>query len=106
MFTAPQQYRLLALARESPAVILSLNASASYVGMGSGAALGGLVLHAASVSALGWVGGVCEVLALGVLVLSTHLHRKRAAGSKPGGSLADEERQGGARPPLDEAVPS
>ena len=69
MFTAPQQHRLLALAPESPSVILSLNASASYVGMGSGAAIGGLVLQAASLPALGWVGGVCEVLALVVLIL-------------------------------------
>jgi MFS transporter, DHA1 family, inner membrane transport protein len=104
MFTAPQQQRLLALAPESPAVILSLNASASYVGMGSGAAIGGLVLHAASMPALGWVGGVCEVLALVVLILSTHLHRRRAGGSKPEVRLADDERQGAARSQLDEAV--
>ena len=106
MFTAPQQQRLLALAPESPAVILSLNASASYLGMGSGAAIGGLVLHVASVSALGWVGGVCELLALVVLLLSSHLHRKRAAGSQPEGSFADDEQQVGASRHSDEAVPS
>lgn len=106
MFTAPQQHRLLALASEAPAVILSLNASATYVGMGSGAAIGGLVLHVASVSALGWVGGLCEIFALALLFLSTHLYRKRAVGSKPGSGLADDERQGGARPPLDEVVRS
>jgi predicted MFS family arabinose efflux permease len=106
MFTAPQQHRLLAMAPESPAVILSLNASASYVGMGSGAAIGGLVLHAASVSALEWVGGLCEVLALVVLVKSTHLHRKGVVGSKPGSNMADDERQGAATLHLDEAVPS
>jgi DHA1 family putative efflux transporter-like MFS transporter len=106
MFTAPQQQRLLALAPESSAVILSLNASASYLGMGSGAAIGGLVLHVASVSALGWVGGVCELLALVVLLLSTHLHRKRAEGSQPEGSFADDEQQVGASRHSDEAVPS
>lgn len=106
MFTAPQQHRLLALAPESPAMILSLNASASYVGMGSGAAIGGLVLHAASLSALGWTGGLCEVLALIVLFLSMLLHRTRATGSKPGSNMADGERQGGATPHPDEAVPS
>ncbi len=106
MFTAPQQHRLLALAPESPAVILSLNASASYIGMGSGAAIGGLVLHAASLSALGWTGGLCEVLALIVLFLSTYLHRTRATGSKPGSNIADDERQGAATPHPDEVVPS
>jgi hypothetical protein len=83
-----------------------LNASASYVGMGGGAAIGGVVLHAASVSALGWIGGVCEVLALVVLALSTHLHRKRIGGSKPGSNMADDERPGRATLQPDEFVPS
>ncbi len=91
MFTAPQQHRLLTMAPQAPGVILSLNTSATYVGMGSGAAIGGLVLHSASVSALGWVGGLCEVIALVVLFLSTQLHSKRALGSKPGSSISDDE---------------
>jgi predicted MFS family arabinose efflux permease len=83
MFIAPQQHRLLAMAPESPSVILSLNASAIYLGIGSGAAAGGFVLHAASLSTLGWVGGWCEVLALGLLFLSTLLPSKRTAESQP-----------------------
>ncbi len=79
MFTAPQQHRLLALTPKTPGVILSLNSSATYIAMGGGAAIGGVVLHFAPVSALGWIGGLCEVIALGVLVLSTHLHRPRIA---------------------------
>jgi hypothetical protein len=55
---------------------------------------------------LGWVGGVCEVLALVVLVKSTHLHRKGVVGSKPGSNMADDERKGAATPHPDEAVPS
>ncbi len=83
MFIAPQQHRLLAMVPESASVILSLNASAIYFGIGSGAAAGGFVLHAASLSTLGWVGGWCEVLALGLLFLSTHLPSKRTAESQP-----------------------
>ncbi len=106
MFTAPQQHRLLAMAPVSPAVILSLNASASYLGMGGGAAIGGLVLRAAPVSALGWVGGLCEALALVVLFLSAHLHRIRMVGSKPGSHIPDEEGRGRATPQPDEVLPS
>ncbi len=83
MFIAPQQHRLLAMAPESSSVILSLNASAIYLGMGGGAAAGGFVLHAASLSTLGWVGGWCQVLALGLLFLSTLLPSKRTAESQP-----------------------
>jgi MFS transporter, DHA1 family, inner membrane transport protein len=82
MFIAPQQHRLLAMAPESPSVILSLNSSAVYLGIGSGAAAGGFVLHVASLSTLGWVGGWCQVLALGLLFLSTHLPSKRRAESQ------------------------
>jgi DHA1 family inner membrane transport protein len=83
MFMAPQQHRLLAMSPESPSVILSLNASAIYLEMGGGAAAGGFVLHAASLSTLGWVSGWCQVLALGLLFLSTHLPGKRTAESQP-----------------------
>lgn len=77
MVTPAQQHRLLALAPGLPGVILSLNGSAIYLGIGSGAALGGWVLQAAPPAMLGWVGGACELLALGLLWLSAGLTAQR-----------------------------
>ncbi len=44
--TPPQQHRLIAAAPESVSLVLSLNASAIYLGIGSGTALGGVALTA------------------------------------------------------------
>ncbi|MDQ2715933.1 MAG: MFS transporter [Chloroflexota bacterium] len=82
MLTPPQQHRLLALAPAAPGVILSLNGSASYLGIAGGAAIGSLVLHYAPLFTLGWVGGTCEVIALVVLLLGVrgaHSRDERAA---------------------------
>ncbi len=91
MLSAPQQHRLLALVPESPSAILSLNGSATYFGQAGGAVIGGLVLHAASLSAMGWVGGVCEIIALGMLLLSTQSERTMK-------SLQENCMSGGERP--------
>jgi MFS transporter, DHA1 family, putative efflux transporter len=66
----PQQHRLITLAPKSVNVILSLDGSARYLGIGTGAALGALVVQYLSLSALGWVAGVFELLALILLNLS------------------------------------
>jgi predicted MFS family arabinose efflux permease len=76
MTMPPQQYRLLALTTEIPGVILSLNTSVIYLSSAGGAALGGLLLHFTSFTALGWVGGICQFLALSVLFWSSHLMNK------------------------------
>jgi predicted MFS family arabinose efflux permease len=68
----------LALLRQPAIVILSLNGSALYLGIGTGAALGGLVVQSLSLSALGWVGAVFELLALVVLRLSVWLMGRAA----------------------------
>lgn len=44
--TPPQQHRLIAAAPEGVSLVLSLNASAIYLGIGSGTALGGFALTA------------------------------------------------------------
>jgi predicted MFS family arabinose efflux permease len=77
VFVPAQQHRLLSLSADTPGVALSLNSSANYLGIGGGAALGGLVLDSAGLPALGWVGGGCLALALGLLFLS--LWRRRQA---------------------------
>lgn len=76
-----QQHRLLRVAPDNASAALSLNASAIYVGQGLGAGLGSLVLGNVSISALGWVGALCALAALAVLLLGT---RPRRADAKPG----------------------
>lgn len=63
-----QQHRLLGMAPQHANVIVALNGTANYLGMASGAALGGAVLHYAAVSQLGWVGAVCMLVALPLFI--------------------------------------
>lgn len=79
-FTPAQQYRLLALAPTQLGIILSLNASAIYLGIGLGAAVGGLVVHGGSFALLGLVAGLWELMALGVLLVSAR--RPTAPGAR------------------------
>lgn len=67
-----QQHRLLTLAPDQPAVILSLNASGLYLGIAIGAAAGGIVLQRGSFVLLGVVGALWQVVALVVLLWSTY----------------------------------
>ena len=64
-----QQYRLLELAPRNGNTVLSLNASAIYLGQGAGAGVGALVLLYGSLSSLGWVAAVCVATGLVVLLL-------------------------------------
>jgi predicted MFS family arabinose efflux permease len=67
-FYASQQVRLLASVHQKDAsIVLSLNASAMYFGFAAGAGLGGVVVDMGGVISLGWIGGLCEVVALAVL---------------------------------------
>jgi MFS transporter, DHA1 family, inner membrane transport protein len=70
MQTAPQQYRLLALAPDADRVVISLNASAIYVGIGLGGLLGGLVLSGLPAGTLPLVGAAVTTAALLVLLRS------------------------------------
>ncbi|HJT55020.1 MAG TPA: MFS transporter [Ktedonobacteraceae bacterium] len=81
MLLPPQQHRLIALAPQMMGIILSLNASAIYLGAASGAAVGGLVIHSFPISTLGWVGTSWELLALGIFFLSVWLTSRRTARS-------------------------
>jgi MFS transporter, DHA1 family, inner membrane transport protein len=75
-FVPAQQHRLVSLTPATPAVILSFNASALYLGVGLGAGIGGLLLDAVPLSVLGVVGCAFEVAAL-VLVLTLGSQRRR-----------------------------
>jgi predicted MFS family arabinose efflux permease len=56
-----QQYRLIELAPHTQNIVLSLNASAIYLGQGIGAAIGALVLDYTSLAALGGAGALCTL---------------------------------------------
>jgi MFS transporter, DHA1 family, inner membrane transport protein len=66
-----QQYRVVQLAPRTRNVALSLNASAIYLGQGTGAGLGALALGYGSLATLGWTGSICILAALAVLLLTS-----------------------------------
>lgn len=68
-FVTAQQHRLVSLAPSTPAVILSFNGSALYLGIGLGAAIGGLLFDRVPLSVLGVVGCTFEIVALALVVL-------------------------------------
>ena len=89
MLGAPQQHRLIAEAPPAAGVLLSLNGSAIYFGIGLGAALGGALLHAFPLSSLGWLGSLWEALALLVMLWSMQLaSRKQVAPSEEVSSVS------------------
>jgi len=82
-FIAPQQARLIATAGLSVApVALSLNATFMYLGLSAGASLGAFTLRQGAPVDLGWVGALCELVALGML-LATSRQRAPASSSVP-----------------------
>ena len=83
MLGAPQQHRLIGEAPQAIGVLLSLNGSAIYLGIGIGAAFGGLMLNYVPLSALGWIGSIWEVLALVVLAWSVQLVRSKKVEPTP-----------------------
>ena len=77
-----QQYRLVKVAPDDQDAVLSLNASAIYLGQGTGSGLGSLVLAHSSLPYLGGAGALCAAAALTVLVLGGWLQRSSAASDK------------------------
>ncbi|CAN7705806.1 MFS transporter [Variovorax sp. LjRoot84] len=67
-FGPAQAMRLIRLAPAQAPMTLSLNASAVYLGIASGSALGGLAIDAIGVGALGWVGSACQFACLMLLM--------------------------------------
>ena len=78
-----QQYRVVQLAPRTRNVALSLNASAIYLGQGTGAGLGALALGYGSLATLGWTGSICILAALAVLLLTTREKRPDVEGDLP-----------------------
>lgn len=63
-FPPAQSSHLLSLSPTNAPLVLSLNASALYLGIASGSLIGGLVLQYGTPSDLGWVGAVLPALSL------------------------------------------
>ncbi len=66
-----QQYRLIELSPRQGNIVLSLNASAIYLGQGIGAGLGALAISYGSLNSLGWVAALYAAAGLIVLLLSS-----------------------------------
>ncbi|WP_342360519.1 MFS transporter [Terrarubrum flagellatum] len=73
-----QATRLVGLAPDAAVIALSLNASALYIGMASGAALGSLVMARGGLPELGFVGALCEAVALAALLIAVRSQEKVA----------------------------
>ncbi len=77
-FMAAQQVRLIALDPTKASVLLALNAAAIYLGSAIGALLGGFVIEAFGLGALGWFASAGAIAAALVLVLSNQLNNRDA----------------------------
>ncbi|MES2937534.1 MAG: MFS transporter [Pseudomonadota bacterium] len=66
-FAPAQQIALMRLAPQAPPIVLSLNASAMYLGISLGAFMGSLAVAHASVRAVPWVGLAFELAALAIV---------------------------------------
>jgi predicted MFS family arabinose efflux permease len=72
-FMTPQQSRLVAIAPDRAPVMLSLNASAIYLGVAIGSAIGGLALGSGGWPLVAITGSAVAVLAIGHLLASDKL---------------------------------
>ena len=80
-FGPAQAVRLIRLAPDRAPMTLSLNASAIYLGIAAGSALGGMVIDLIGVSAVGWVGAACQLAGLGLMLRAAHKSRAALSSS-------------------------
>lgn len=74
-FPPAQSSHLLSLSPSNAPLVLSLNASALYLGIASGSLIGGLVLQYGTPSDLGWVGAIFPALSLVGIAVSALLRQ-------------------------------
>jgi DHA1 family purine base/nucleoside efflux pump-like MFS transporter len=67
--TPAQQHRLVAFEPNAAGIILSLNSSAIYLGIGCGSGLGSLLIQTTSLTVMCWIAAGVEVFALAFLLL-------------------------------------
>ncbi|WP_084523949.1 MFS transporter [Nocardia inohanensis] len=70
VWAVAQQHRLMELAPQGSPLLLGLNASAQYLGIGLGGAIGGIGLRQWGSGALGWIGAGAAALSLALLTIS------------------------------------
>lgn len=66
---AAQQLNLMQLAPQAAPIVLSLQGSALYLGVATGATVGSLTLKFGTTALLAWIGAACELLAVLVWVV-------------------------------------
>jgi len=74
-FPPAQSSRLVDLAPDAPALVLSLNVSALYFGVAFGSVVGGAVLDFGVAADLGWVGALFPLAGLAVTLIAGSRHR-------------------------------
>lgn len=75
-FAPLQQHRLVELAPQSAGIVLSLNASAIYIGISLGGFLGSVALERSGASAVGWTAAGLEILAVAAAAaIAVHVRR-------------------------------
>lgn len=84
-FPPAQSSYLLGLAPNSAPLVLSLNASALYLGIATGSLIAGLVLQFGTVDDLGWVGAILPGLSLaGIALAAVRRHETRPSMARMG----------------------
>jgi predicted MFS family arabinose efflux permease len=78
-FYTGQVANLVHIEPHASMIAVSLNASAMYLGISAGGALGGIVLTALSPNDLGWVGGGSVATALAMILLQGRQARLKTA---------------------------
>lgn len=86
-FPSIQQTRLVAIDARLAPVTLSLNASATYLGISLGAVLGSMAVAHGGVLAIGWLAAGCELLGLALLRLLPDRAPARLESPRPGARL-------------------
>jgi predicted MFS family arabinose efflux permease len=82
-FPPAQASRLVDLAPDAAALVLSLNVSALYFGVAFGSAVGGAVLDLGIAADLGWVGALFPLAGLAVTLVAGSRHRTASASVLP-----------------------
>lgn len=82
-FGPAQAVRLIRLAPERAPMTLSLNASAVYLGIAAGSALGGVAIDLFGVGAVGWAGAAMQLVGLALLLRAAR--KERTADAPPVG---------------------
>lgn len=77
IWAVSQQHRLVELAPQGTPLLLGLNASAQYLGIALGGAIGGIGVQTWGAGSLGWIGATQVTAALALLIVSLRTSQRR-----------------------------